>query len=108
VSIIGDEYPHDAPKPGDLVTLSKGKGGKAKEVRVEKRLTAMKIAGKLNDINTENDTATFLAAKGGKFGICLSDVVNCKKDMLKDKEAVKDIQHDGKIVGICRSADLCL
>jgi len=108
IASVTSRNSHDAPKRGDLVTFSKGKGGKAKEVRVKKRLAATKIAGKLNDISKENDTATFLAAKGGKFGICLSDVVSCEKDTLKDNEAVEGIQHDGKIVGICRSADLYL
>lgn len=91
-----------APKRGDLVTFGKTKGAKlVKDIRIEKMGAATSIRGTLVDINTENDAAVFVASDGDetKYDISLTEVVSCDKSLLKEKEQVDGILHEGKLFG---------
>merc|ERR1712194_557266 len=43
-----------------------------------------------------------------KYEIKLTEVVSCSKLLLKDKEQVEGILHDGKVFGVCRMKDIHL
>lgn len=104
-----------APRRGDLVSFVKGRSGRTvRDIRVVTRGAATLQRGRLEDIKlTPNDeksspgTAKFIAAteKEEEYEIDLADVVSCDVSILKDKESVEGIVHDGKIYGICRTAD---
>uniref|UniRef100_A0A7S3L0B6 CSD domain-containing protein n=1 Tax=Amphora coffeiformis TaxID=265554 RepID=A0A7S3L0B6_9STRA len=109
------------PKRGDLVSFVKGKSGKgaARDIRVVKRGAAALLRGILEDIQIADDsesesgkggTAKFIAATPGKesFDVDLSRVVSCDISVLKDKESVEAVLHEGKLFGISRTADLYL
>lgn len=108
------------PKRGDLVSFIKGKSGKGvRDIRVVKRGAATLLRGSLEDIKVSDDsdsengkagTAKFIAASSGEevYDVDLSKVVSCDVTVLKEKESVEAIVHDGKLYGISRTADLYL
>ena len=94
----------DAPRRGDLVTFSKPKGVKlVKDIRIEKSNAATCVDGVLDDICTASDTAVFSVLSKHKtetrYDIRLTDVVSCDKRLLKEKEQVNGILHEGQIFG---------
>jgi len=104
---------NDGPKRGDLVTFSKPRGIKmVKDIRIEKPNAATSVKGVLTDICKESDTAVFdvLSVKKieTRYNIRLTDVVSCDKALLKDKEQVDGILHEGQIFGVCRTKDIYL
>jgi len=54
--------------------------------------------------------AQFIAAteKQEVYDIDLAEVVSCAASILKEKESVEGILHEGKVYGICRTSDLYL
>ena len=107
------------PRRGDLVSFVKAsRGGKGvRDIRVVERGAATLQRGRLEDIKLTPDsesnspgTAKFIAAteKEEEYDIKLSEVVSCDVSILKDKESVEGILHDGKVYGICRTCDLYL
>jgi cold shock CspA family protein len=104
------------PRRGDLVSFVKAsRGGKGvRDIRVVERGAATLQRGRLEEIKLtpENSpgTAKFIAAteKEEEYDIELSEVVSCDISILKDKESVEGILHDGKVYGICRTSDLYL
>jgi len=108
----------DIPKRGDLVSFSKGKGGKLRNICIVKANAATTITGTLEGINIDEGTANFTPSAGkqdlwsaGKqnlYQILLSEVVSCEAALLKKKESVEGIFHGGKVFGVCRTADLYL
>lgn len=108
-SSIGCRNPHDAPKRGDLVTFARGKGGKAKDVKVKKRMAVTKVKGALTNLNVDMGSAVFVCDSNKEhINVDLSDVVGCAGRRLQDGIAVEGILHDGKMLGISRAADLYL
>ena len=117
-SPINDEK--SQPKRGDLVSFVKAKSGKgARDIRVVKRGAAELLRGRLEDIkildqadseSSKEGTAKFHATNSGEevFEIDLTDVVSCDVGVLKEKESVEAIVHEGKLYGISRTADLYL
>jgi hypothetical protein len=89
------------PKRGDLVTFGKTRGANlVKDIRVEEAGAATNVAGILEDINAESDTAVFVSsADNQRYEIHLSEVVSCHKSLLQDKEKVDGILHEGHIYG---------
>lgn len=104
---------NDGPRRGDLVTFGKPKGVKLlKDIRIEKPNAATSVKGVLTDICMESDTAIFAVFSENKtetrYNIQLTDVVSCDKALLKDKEQVDGILHEGRIFGVCRTKDIYL
>ncbi|KAL3937164.1 MAG: hypothetical protein SGBAC_007670 [Bacillariaceae sp.] len=106
------------PKRGDMVSFVKArKGSGVRDVRIVTRRSAKFIQGRLENIApTTNSskrncgTAKFVAAseKEEVYDVDLSEVVSCDVAALKDKQPVEAILHEGKLYGICRTADLYL
>eukprot|EP00984_Skeletonema_dohrnii_P001102 scaffold343_cov82-Skeletonema_dohrnii-CCMP3373.AAC.1 len=99
-----------APKRGDLVTFGKTRGANlVKDIRVEKAGAATNVAGTLEDINIDADTAFFVSSSNQeRYEINLSEVISCDKSLLQDKEKVDGILHEGHIYGVCRTKDIHL
>mmetsp|Transcript_17532 Transcript_17532/g.25698 ORF Transcript_17532/g.25698 Transcript_17532/m.25698 type:complete len:1304 (+) Transcript_17532:117-4028(+) len=105
-SSIGCRNP---PKRGDLVTFARGKGGKAKDVKVKTRMAVTKVKGILTILNVEMGSAVFVSDSNKEhINVDLSDVVGCAGRHLQEGIAVEGILHDGKMLGISRAADLYL
>jgi len=106
------------PRRGDLVSFVKGrKRNTVRDIRVESRHKATLLRGRLEDIKrseTEDGenkgTAKFIAAteREETYDIDLVEVVSCDAKVLKEKESVEGVLHEGKIFGICRTCDLYL
>jgi len=110
-STMANNRRNDGPKRGDLVTFGKTSGAKlVKDIRVEKMGAATSVRGIMTDINKEDDTAVFVSSDDhvGRYEIKLAEVVSCDKALLKDKEQVDGILHEGKIFGVCRTKDIHL
>ena len=106
------------PKRGDLVSFIKGRKAKtARDIRIVKRESALLQRGRLENIsvvqnedNKNKGTAQFIAATENQevYDIDLAEVVSCSVSILKEKESVEGILHEGKIYGLCRTSDLYL
>jgi cold shock CspA family protein len=107
------------PRRGDLVSFVTARNGKGvRDIRVVTRQAAIFVRGRLENIIVLNKdgekgnmgTAKFIAAteKGEEYEIDLTEVVSCDATLLKDKQAVEGVLHDGKMYGICRTTDLYL
>lgn len=102
-----------APRRGDLVSFMKGKGsgGAVKDIRVEKRSSAEKRRGHLENILIESGTAEFVVEGEGKnecITFDLNEIVSCEVKQLKQNTAVEGILYEGSIYGVCRVTDLYL
>lgn len=106
------------PKRADLVSFVRGKNWKtARDIRIVKRETAILQRGRLENIQiveTEDKKnmgkAQFIAAteKQEVYEVDLEEVVSCAASILKEKESMEGILHEGKIYGLCRTSDLYL
>jgi len=106
------------PKRGDMVSFVKArKGSGVRDVRIVTRNAAHFVQGRLesitpaaNSANRNCGTAKFIAAseKEEVYDVDLSEVVSCDITALKEKQQVEAILHEGKLYGICRTADLYL
>eukprot|EP00980_Cylindrotheca_fusiformis_P028144 scaffold22583_cov106-Cylindrotheca_fusiformis.AAC.15 len=104
------------PRRGDLVSFVKAKKGttSVRDVRIITRQAAKLIQGRLENIELEGGPnrgkAKFIAAteKEEVYEVDLREVVSCDVAVLKDKQAVEAVLHDGKLYGICRTSDLYL
>jgi cold shock CspA family protein len=106
------------PRRGDLVTFVKAKSGKGvRDIRVLTRQAATLLHGRLEDIvradasdGGYSGTAKFIAAteKEEEYDVGLEEVVSCDVAILKEKQAVEGVLHEGRIFGICRTMDLYL
>lgn len=106
------------PKRGDLVSFVKGRKTRtARDVRIVKREAAFLQRGRLENIqviDTEEKKnkgkAQFIAATENQevYDIDLAEVVSCAASILKEKESVEGILHEGKVYGLCRTSDLYL
>ena len=105
------------PRRGDLVTFVKAKSGKGvRDIRVLTRQAATLLHGRLEDIVRTDaldggcGTAKFIAAteKEEEYDVSLAEVVSCDVAILKEKQAVEGVLHEGRIFGICRTMDLYL
>jgi hypothetical protein len=114
VSSVMTSRGSSAPKRGDLVSFGKTRGAKlVKDIRVDKPSAATSVRGILTDIDTDAGTAVFASSSSDtnptiKYEINLAEVVSCDKSLLKDKEQVDGILHEGKIFGVCRTKDIYL
>ncbi|KAL7537384.1 hypothetical protein ACHAXR_007788 [Thalassiosira sp. AJA248-18] len=106
----GSSNRSDGPKRGDLVSFGKTRGANlVKDIRIQKMGAATSVRGVLVDINTNDDTAVLVSSENEtRYEIKLSEVVSCGKSLLKDKEQVDGILHEGKIFGVCRTKDIYL
>ena len=101
---------------GDLVSFMKSKNGNtARDIRLVKKQEATMIRGRLENLDKcvlpeKTGTVTFIAANEGeeKFTVDVSEVVSCDPSVLKERETVEALNLDGKLFGICRTADLYL
>jgi len=106
------------PKRGDLVSFIKGRKARtARDIRIVKREEALLQRGRLENItviDTEDQKnkgkAQFIAATENQevYDIDLAEVVSCSASILKEKESMEGILHEGKVYGICRTSDLYL
>ncbi|MGK3749884.1 MAG: hypothetical protein ACI8RD_002182, partial [Bacillariaceae sp.] len=106
------------PRRGDLVSFIKGRKRKtARDIRVVTRETATLQRGRLENIrliDTEDKrnkgTAQFIASteKQEVYNIDLAEIVSCSASILKEKESVEGILHEGRVYGLCRTSDLYL
>jgi cold shock CspA family protein len=107
------------PKRGDIVSFVKArKGMKVRDVRIEKRKAATFVRGRLENIKVQDTgeatknagSATFIAAteKEERYDVELRELVSCDAALLKDKQQVEGILHEGEIYGVCRTSDLYL
>jgi cold shock CspA family protein len=107
------------PRRGDIVSFVKAKNGRTsvRDLRVVTRQGATMLRGRLENIEfgtgeSKKNTgkAKFIAATEEQetYEIDLAEVVGCSAAVLKDKQTVEGILHDGKIYGVCRSSDLYL
>jgi cold shock CspA family protein len=104
------------PRRGDLVSFVKANSGRGvRDVRVVAKGAGNLVRGCLVDVKIQRDshllgTANFVAATDGEE-VCpieLSEVISCDVSLLKEKEAVEGLLHEGKIYGVCRTRDLFL
>jgi len=101
----------NGPRRGDLISFIKSrKGNGVRDIRVVSKRAATLLRGRLEDINVGEGTAKFVAAteKGEVYNIVLSELVSCDLSLLKEKEQVEGILHEGQIYGVCRTTDLYL
>jgi len=106
------------PKRGDLVSFIRGRKARtARDIRVVEREKAFLQRGMLQNIsvidnedNKNKGSAQFIAATENQevYNIDLADVVSCAASILKEKQSVEGILHEGKVYGICRTSDLYL
>lgn len=106
------------PKRGDLISFVKGRKARtARDIRIVKRESAILQRGRLENItviDTEDKKnkgkAQFIAATENQevYNIDLAEVVSCSASILKEKESVEGILHEGKVYGLCRTSDLYL
>lgn len=106
------------PRRGDLVSFVRAKSGVGvRDVRIVKRQVARFIQGRLekievvaNSAGLNRGKARFIAAteQGEEYDIDLREVVSCDASALKEKQPVEAILHEGKLYGVCRTADLYL
>ena len=106
------------PRRGDLVSFVKGRKRNAvRDIRVQTRQKATMQRGRLESINVVDNeegknkgTAKFIAATERQevYDVDLVEVVSCDAKVLKEKESVEGILHEGRIYGICRTCDLYL
>jgi cold shock CspA family protein len=104
------------PRRGDLISFVKAKRGNfVRDIRVVTRQAATMLRGRLENIEMlipgENaGEAKFVAAteKEEHYDIDLTEVVGCDVALLKEKETVEGILHEGKIYGVCRTKDIML
>jgi cold shock CspA family protein len=107
------------PRRGDLVSFFKSKNGSGvRDVRVVKSASAMLVKGRLEEImrpqqpsSVQHGTAKFIVSDATKeevYEVHLNEVVSCNPSVLKEKEPVEGVLHDGKIYGICRISDIHL
>jgi len=104
------------PRRGDLVSFVKSRrGGGLRDVRVVTRQAATMLRGRLENIEIlipgENaGKANFIAAteKEEQYDVDLTELVGCDAAIIKEKESVEGILHEGKIYGICRTKDISL
>ncbi len=104
------------PRRGDLVSFAKGrKRNTVRDIRVVERQKSTLLHGRLENIQrSDNETgknkgkAKFITENGEEYDIGLSEVVSCDVKVLKEKESVEGILHEGKVYGICRTCDLYL
>jgi cold shock CspA family protein len=106
------------PKRGDLVSFIKGRKARtARDIRIVKREAAFLQRGRLETIrviDTEDKKnkgkAQFIAGTQNQevYDIDLAEVVSCAASILKEKESVEGILHEGKVYGLCRTSDLYL
>ena len=90
------------PGLGDLVSFGETRGARiVKDVRLEKGGAATSAVGILIDIDRDNDSAPLFVSSenDARYEIKLTEVVSCDKSLLKDKEQVDGILHEGKIFG---------
>lgn len=115
----GSSYSMDSssnPRRGDLVSFVKAKrGSSVRDIRVDTRQAATMLRGRLENIEIlipgeKAGKAKFIAAteKEEQYDVELTEVVGCDVALLKDKETVEGILHEGKIYGICRTKDITL
>ncbi|KAL7490321.1 hypothetical protein ACHAW6_016137 [Cyclotella cf. meneghiniana] len=99
----------DGPRRGDLVYFGKSKGNFAKDIRIERLDAATTVKGVLVDIKFDENTAVFISSDSDtKYSISLSEVVSCEKSLLREKQEVNGVLHNGKIFGVCRMKDIFL
>jgi len=107
------------PRRGDLVTFMKARNSNGvRDIRITSRASATLVRGNLQNIDLTTNTATFVSVteivnsvpspKEKEYEINLEEVISCDPKVLKANEVVEGILHEGKIHGICRSADLYL
>lgn len=107
------------PRRGDIVTFVKSrKGSKARDIRVESRKAATLVRGRLESIQSAEasglqknaGSAKFFAAtaKEEQYDVDLVELVSCDTKLLKDKQQVEGVLHEGGIFGVCRTVDLYL
>lgn len=107
------------PRRGDLVSFVKGrKRNTVRDIRIIERHKATLLRGRLEKIQRGDNNergkskgkAKFIASTQNEeeYDVALSEVVSCDVKILKEKESVEGILHDGRIYGICRTCDLYL
>lgn len=112
-----------APRRGDLVSFVKTKAGRGvRDIRVMTAGAATLVRGRLEGVavgggggegkekkkNGEGG-AKFVADRDGKvYDIDLREIVSCDVLLIKERESVEGILHEGKIYGVCRTTDLYL
>ena len=104
------------PRRGDLVSFVKARKNTAvRDVRLVTRRAAKFVQGRLENIERLDSpknlgTAKFISAteKEEEYEVDLKEVISCDVSTLKEKESVEAILHEGKLYGICRTADLYL
>ena len=86
-----------------------------RDVRLVTRRAAQFVQGRLENIERLDSpknlgTAKFISAteKEEEYEVDLKEVISCDVSTLKEKETVEAILHEGKLYGICRTADLYL
>jgi len=117
----GSNFSNDSSanlRRGDLVSFLKGRKRKsAREIKVIKRQAATLQRGRLENIeliDTEDKknkgNAKFIAETDEEevYDINLAEVVSCTASILKEKEVLEGIVHEGRVYGLCRINDLYL
>jgi hypothetical protein len=98
------------PRRGDVVTFlrSRRSASKARDVRLHGRGAANVVRGRIEAI--ADGKAKFIAATEAEetYEIDLTDFVGCDPSLVKDKESVEGILHEGRMYGVARTADLYL
>jgi cold shock CspA family protein len=107
------------PRRGDIVSFVKAKSGNGvRDIRIVSRSAATLLKGRLENIELEQaddgskeqqrGRAKFIAETEGQaaYEVDLSEVISCDPSIINDKESVEGVLHEGRIYGICRTADL--
>ena len=91
--------PDKDPKRGDLICFSKGKGDRARDIRILKRNAAATVKGKISDLDILAGNANFISEDGQVMSMSLSEVISCDIEVLKNDDGLEGILHDSEIVG---------
>lgn len=93
-----------ALKRGDLVSFVRGKNGNARDVQLLETGIALRIKGRLVNLDVVTEIATFISDDDKSVNVRFSDIVGCDAQTLKDGVAVEGIEIGDFITG---SKSLC-
>jgi hypothetical protein len=81
---------------------------RARDVRLHARGAANLVRGRLEGI--ADGKANFITATDDEevYEIDMTEIVGCDPSLVKDKESVEGVLHEGRMYGVARTADLYL
>jgi hypothetical protein len=96
------------PRRGDLVSFTRDKNGKVKNIRVVKESAAPMVRGVIKQATESEVVAVFNTNQSDSISVVLTEISGCSLNSLKGQESVEGILYEGVIYGVCKTSDLYL